>query len=115
MDRYLKAISFFAILIFSFQLFSATVPKPKDILGHEVGEDYFLASYEEATKYLKVLDESTDRMVLLNMGKSTLGRDMFYAVVSSEENIKKIERYKEIARRLSLCEVSPEEAKKLAK
>jgi len=122
MDRYLKIrfsmekiLFFTAFFIFSFYLFSSTVPKPKDVLGHEIGEDYFLASYEEAIKYLKVLDESTDRMVLLNMGKSTFGKDMLYAVVSSEDNIKKIERYKEIARRLSHCEVSPEEAKKLAK
>jgi hypothetical protein len=112
---YLRSLILSFISVFPLFLSSADVPKPKDVLGHEIGEDYFLASYEEAIKYLKVLDESTDRMVLLNMGKSTLGKDMLYAVVSSEDNIKKIERYKEIARRLSLCEVSPEEAKKLAR
>lgn len=108
-------IIFIVLILSSIPLISATVPKPKDILGHEIGEDYFLASYEEAIKYLKILDEASDRMVLLNMGKSTMGRDMFYAVISSEENIKNLERYKEIARKLSLVEVSLNEAKNLAK
>ncbi|MGQ9618336.1 MAG: peptidase, partial [Candidatus Aminicenantia bacterium] len=91
----------FLLIILNYTSISATVPKPKDILGHDVGEDYFLASYEEAINYLKVIDEVSDRMLLLNMGKTTLGRDMLYAVVSSEENIKNINKYKDISRKLA--------------
>ena len=40
-------------------------------------------------------------MTLVEAGTSTQGRTFYFALISSPDNLKKIDRYREIARRLS--------------
>lgn len=99
----------------SFLCFGQRLPKPVDVLGFEVGADYHLATYTQAIEYLKILEKNSNRIRLFEMGKTSMGQTMFYAVISSEENIAQLEKHKQISRKLSLVEgLSPQEAKKLA-
>jgi hypothetical protein len=91
------------------------VPAPKEILGFEVGADYHLATYEQAIEYFKALDKASDKFKLFPMGESSMGKTMYYAIISSPENMAELERYRLIAAKLALAEVSDEEAKRLAK
>jgi hypothetical protein len=96
-------------------VFSQSIPKPEDILGFKVGADYHLATYTQAIAYLKQLDQSSSRLKLFDMGKTAMGQTMTYAVLSSEENMAELEKYKQIIRRLSLVQgLSDAEARKLA-
>jgi ABC-type glycerol-3-phosphate transport system substrate-binding protein len=80
------------------------VTTPQQQFGHQIGADYVLPNYTQLTEYWKKLDQESDRMQLVSIGKTAEGRDQWMAILSSPENIKKLERYKEISRRLALAE-----------
>jgi len=89
---------------------------PKDQFGFNIGDDYQLVNYTQYEAYLKKLDEQSDRLKVLEMGKSAEGRTMYLAVITSPENHKNLARYKEISRRLALAEgLTDEQARELAK
>ena len=80
------------------------------------GDDYKLASHQQLLDYFAKLDAASDRIVVDRIGKSSEGRDMIVAIISSEANIKNRARYQEIARRLSFARGTNEaEARALAK
>src|SRR5262249_48120753 len=87
---------------------------PKEHFGFNMGDDYCLANYKQFQSYLERIERQTDRMKLVNIGKTEEGRDQLMAIVTSPANLKKLDRYREIARRMAKAEgVSPEEARKL--
>jgi len=91
------------------------VTVPEDYLGFKPGADFHLVTYEQAIGYFELIASQTDRMQVFDMGPTSEGRRMKYAIISSEENMANLERYKEITRRLSLVRgVSEEEAQRLA-
>lgn len=96
-------------------LLAQEVPPPEDVLGFEVGADYHLATYQQALDYLTALEEASPRIKLFEMGETAMGKPMIYAVISSEENMRKLDRYKEISRKLALAKgLTDEEARSLA-
>jgi hypothetical protein len=91
------------------------VPKPEDTLGFKPGDDYHLATYSQAIAYFKKLAENSDRIKLFDMGKTSMGLTMTYAVISSPQNLAQLDRYKAISRDLSLAKgLSVEDALKLS-
>jgi hypothetical protein len=94
----------------------AHITSPKEQFGHNIGDDYWLANYDQFQEYWRKLAKESDRMRLVEIGKSAEGRPQLMAIISSPENIKKLDRYKEISRRLALAEGLPEDqARALAK
>lgn len=83
---------------------SAEVPTPVSVLGHTPGDDFYLANYEDAVKYFHALAATTDRMKMFTVGKSTQGRDIEVAVISSPENLAKLDEYKKNARQLATAD-----------
>ncbi len=94
---------------------SAAVPTPKEHLGHEAGADNKIADFNAIRGYFEKLAKSSDRIKLEEFGKSANGRPMFVAYISSPENLRQLDRYKQINRRLALGKATPEEAKTLAR
>jgi hypothetical protein len=89
---------------------------PKAFFGHDIGADYVLPNYTKFTEYVKKLDAESDRMTVQSIGKTAEGRDQLMAIITAPENFKKLDRYKEIARRLATAEgLSEAEAHALAK
>ena len=82
-------------------LTAATIPTPESVLGFRPGADYKLATYDQSVDYFKKVAASTKYVKLLEAGKTTQGRTMYYALVSSPDNLSKIDKYREIARRLA--------------
>ena len=91
----------FAALLLSSSAFGAKIPTPSESLGFEVGADRKLADYRQIAAYFKELAAASPRVKIEVLGKTTLGEDMFLAVLSSEENIRNIKRIQEISRRLA--------------
>lgn len=79
----------------------ATLPTPESVLGYRVGADYKIATYDETVAYFQKLDAASDRMTMMRAGTSTQGRTYWLAAISSAANLGKIDRYREIARRLA--------------
>lgn len=90
----------FQTLILS-QGFGQSVPSPKEILGFDVGSDYHLATYTQAIAYFEALENASDRIKLFDAGKTSMGQTMTYAVISAPENLKNLDNYKGIARKLT--------------
>jgi hypothetical protein len=92
------------------------ITSPKEQCGHNIGDDYWLANYDQFQEYWRKLAKESDRMKLVEIGKSAEGRPQLMAIISSPENIKKLDRYKEISRRLATAEgLTDEQARALAK
>lgn len=92
------------------------VPTPKEFFGFNIGDDYKLANYTQAEAYFKKVASVSDRVLLKEIGKSEEGRNQYVMVISSPENLKKIDRYKEISQKLARAEnLSDKEAAQLAK
>jgi hypothetical protein len=80
---------------------AAAPPSPSEFLGFTVGADRTLADYRQIKAYLQALDAASPRVVLQDLGKTTLGEDLVMAVISSEENLRNLPRIKEVAKRLA--------------
>jgi Zinc carboxypeptidase len=92
------------------------VPTPASAFGFEPCAERELATYEEIADYFRKLDAASDRMNLYEIGETAEGRTTLLTVISSEANLKKLDRYKEIAKRLALAkDLGEEEARALAK
>jgi len=113
-SRYAVSILLILVLSAGFSL-AQSIPKPVDILGFEVGADYHLATYGQAIQYFQALEQASSRIKLFEIGKTSMGKPMIYAVISSEENMARLDRIKSISRQLSLVEgLKDEDAQKLA-
>ncbi|HEX4005967.1 MAG TPA: M14 metallopeptidase family protein [Acidobacteriaceae bacterium] len=80
------------------------VPTPVSVLGHTPGDDYYLANYEEEIHYFHELAAHSDRVKMFTVGKSTEGRDIEVAVISSPENLAHLDEYKATAQRLATAQ-----------
>src|SRR5262249_12411668 len=109
------ALALCLIANFAGALAQNKLTSPKDHFGFNIGDDYQLANYTQYEAYIKKLDQESDRLKVVEMGKSAEGRTMYLAIITSPENHQKLDRYKEIARRLALTEgLSDEQARALA-
>ena len=94
----------------------ARITTPKQELGHNIGDDYFLANYQQISAYWKKLEQESPRIKLQEMGKTAEGRTQLMAVVTSPENHRRLARYKAISARLAHAEgLTDDQARALAK
>lgn len=94
---------------------SAAITPPVAITKVEPGTDYFLANNTQLEAWLKIIAKESDRMQLVSIGKTAEGRDQYMAVISSSENIRNLDKYREISRKLALAKgLTDESAKALA-
>jgi Zinc carboxypeptidase. len=92
------------------------VTTPREAYGFGIGDDYHLANYKQLVAYWNKLATQSERMKLTSIGKTTEGRDQLMAIVSTPENLKNLDRYRDIARRLSQAEgLTDEQARQLAR
>ena len=91
------------------------ITTPQEALGFDIGDDYHLANYTQLTAWWQKLTTESDRMKLVEIGKSEEGRPQWMAILTSPENQKHLARYKEIARKLALAEgLTDDQARALA-
>src|SRR5277367_6374793 len=94
----LGLLSLFALPILTA---GAQVPAPASVLGHNPGDDFYLADYDDAIRYFHALAASSDRIKMFKVGKSTHGEEFEIAVISSPGNLARLDEYKSIARKLA--------------
>jgi len=80
---------------------AAQIPTPESALGYEVGADFELANYEQSLAYFQQLAAASDRVELREIGETSFGRPWYIALISSAENLRNSEQYREIARQLA--------------
>jgi hypothetical protein len=102
------------VLLFAALAAFGAVPTPREHLGFTPGDDYKLADWAQVSGYFQKLAAASDRIRLVEFGKSALGKPMLVAFLSTPENLKQLDRYREISRRLALGQATAEEARALA-
>ena len=108
----LKFFSLIACLFVINSVYSQV--SPKEHFGFEIGDDYKLATNTETEAYFRKLAES-ERVEFVEIGKTEEGRVQYMLTISSPENLKKLNRYKEISQKLAYAEgLNDQDAKALA-
>ncbi|HEX7123734.1 MAG TPA: M14 metallopeptidase family protein, partial [Gemmatimonadaceae bacterium] len=77
------------------------IPRPQRILGFPVGADSQLIDYDQSIEYFRQLAAQSTHVRLMEVGRTSFGRPWFVALISSPENLQRLERYREINRRLA--------------
>ena len=91
------------------------IPTPKEHFGFSIGDNYQLANFTQTEAYFKKLAAASDRARLTEIGKTEEGRAQFMMIVTSPENLKKLDRYKSISQQLAHAEnLTDEQAHALA-
>ena len=112
MKRFLPVI---LVLLTISSISFAQIPRPEDVYGFKVGADYKLAKYDQMLKYYSKLAASSDRIQMIEIGKSVMGKPIKLFIISSTENMQNLEQWKETSATLARAKIKPEEAHKLAK
>src|SRR5580704_622724 len=93
----------------------AQAPTPESVLGHKPGDDFYLASYDDSLGYFQKLAHATDKLKLVQVGKTSQGRDWYVALISSAKNLADLDKHKQTAKQLALVKgLSDEQAHALA-
>lgn len=79
----------------------ALVPAPRQVIGFTPGDDRKLASWAQIVDYFKQIERASDRVKVEELGKTTLGRPFVLATISSPSNLARLDRFKEIQRKLA--------------
>lgn len=79
--------------------YDPSVPTLKQVIGHAWGEKITL--HHEAERYLKTLAEASPKVELVRFGETWEGRSLYYVIVSSEANLKRVAEVKNGMRRLA--------------
>ena len=121
-----KILSLLLVLV-AFAGASAQAPKnplydggapsfPKPTFGqYTVGDDYFLANYTQFLQYVDQVVKVSDRIKVQQIGTSTEGRPFNLVIISSPENLKNVEQYRQTSVKLAKAEgLTDDEARKLA-
>ena len=95
-------------------IMAQNVPSPEDVYGFKVGADYKLADYAQIEGYLSKLDDASNRVKKVEIGTTVLGRKMYILFISSEENLKQLDKWKDISAKLARVQVTEDEALKLS-
>ncbi|MHA4893780.1 M14 family metallopeptidase [Pedobacter sp. PWIIR3] len=91
------------------------IPDPKAHFGFNIGDDYQLANFTQTEAYFKKLAAASDRVKLVDIGKTEEGRTQYMMIISSPENLKNLARYQQISQQLAHAEgLSTQQAKDLA-
>lgn len=90
---------------------SNDIPTPKSHFGFEPGSDRNLFTYEQLTDYLTKLDKISDRLKMVEVGKSPMGKPMYVLFISDENNLFRLDELKIINKELAINPNIPSEKK----
>ncbi len=104
MWKRLRIAAALLVLLLPPALAQQSVTSPQQQFGANIGDDYFLVNYTRMIDYWKKLSQQSDRLRLVDIGKTSEGRTMTMAVITSAENQRDLDRYQDISRRLARAE-----------
>ena len=93
-----------------------SLPTPDAAFGFPVGADYKLFDYEQSIAYFRRLAAASNRVKLIEVGKTAFGRTMTVALISSPENLARLDQIRRTNSRLAHPEgLTDAEARRLAR
>jgi hypothetical protein len=93
---------------------AAAVPTPEQFFGFQMGADRKLANWDKLHEYYQTLAKASNKLRVVELGKSSEGRPYLAIFISSPANLAKLEQYRQMNARLADPRgLSEAEAKKL--
>ncbi len=88
-------------LLFCLAPARAQITTPQAHLGRPLGADFTLADWKEVSGYFKLLATQSPRIRTLPVGTTAEGREFLISIISSEQNLAKLDEIKQHARTLA--------------
>jgi hypothetical protein len=70
--------------------YDSSIPKPKDVIGHEVGEWHI--THDKLVHYMQTLANASDRMTIKSRGTTFEGRPLLLLTITAPNNHQNIEQ-----------------------
>ena len=74
---------------------------PVDFFNHELGADCKIARWDKIVEYFYKLQEESDKIKVIDMGPSTEGNPFLAVYITAPQNLKKLEYYREISKKIA--------------
>ena len=76
-------------------------PTPEQFFGFKMGTEKKLAAWDRIVEYFRAVDQASDRVVVQELGKTTMGKPYIMAIVSSPDTIANLPAYQEMQKKLA--------------
>ncbi len=104
---FLNKFSIWAIILIAFGFLSQNawaqekVTSPEEFFGFRLGSDREIARWDKIVEYYKILERESGNIKVIDMGPSTMGNPFLVVIISSEDNLAKLDRLKVVNSSLS--------------
>jgi hypothetical protein len=90
----------FLLFFVGLSVYGQSIPTPEKFFGHQMGAEKKLARWDEIVRYMQLVGKASNRVVVEEVGKSTNGHPFLLMLLSSPDNLRNIQRYKDINKKL---------------
>src|SRR5262245_21680678 len=87
-------------LFFFLTALQAAVPSPEQYFGFRIGSDKKLVRWDKIVEYMQKAAAESDRVRFRNLGPTTLNNPFILLEISSADNLRNLDRYKDLERKL---------------
>ena len=74
----------------------SAIPTPRSVLGFEPGDDRKLVEWPVLVRYFEALARASDRVEYRALGKTTLGAPFIALAISSPQNLRRLDYYRQV-------------------
>ena len=78
-----------------------TIPSPEQFFGFPMGAERQLAGWNGIVEYFQLIGRRSDRVLVQEIGKTTMGKPYIMAIVSTPDTIASLPRYQAMQRQLA--------------
>jgi len=82
-------------------LAQTAIPTPEAFFGFPMGAEKKLAAWDRIVEYFQIVDRGSDRVLVQELGRTTMGKPYIIAIVSSPETIQDLPRYQQMQMQLA--------------
>src|SRR5690348_15094087 len=100
------------VLLLGCLLLGAAVPAPEEYFGFRIGSDGKLVRWDKIVQYFERAAGQSDRLRLRNLGPTTRGNPFILLEISSAENLRNLDHWKDLERKLYFQGGAPTEAQR---
>ena len=75
---------------------AAPIPTPRSVLGFDPGDDRKLVEWPVLVRYFEALAKASPRVEYRELGKTTLGAPFIALAISSPENLRRLDYYRQL-------------------
>ncbi len=77
------------------------ITSPTEFLGYELGSERHMARWDKLVEYYELLSKQSDKIKIIDMGPSTEGNRFLEIIITSKENMDRIEELRQISMTLA--------------